>query len=318
MNSRVLRILLVILIIFICQIISIRNSCTNEDSTYADIIAMFEKKWYYSFNVVEATACLKIHTVNECFPEDNKLSLKTSQSSSSLPVKETTATAIFHTEVIPSGITDVSFGRITIRNSIPNKITVKRYLSPLLKRIQKNTRVRGYIVVLNNNAGGFVSGAVEILRYFSQFHSDAKNMILEIRRSPNNTDGNSFYYTDKPGIVSSPCITVLVNKRTASSAEAIAHVLQQWKAYVVGEVTFKKGSVQIEQQLDSGLFLRFTTGILFFSSNQTIHNRGVIPNFITNDTHTQWEEARKYLRTCYTLHKDQSTSHVNITLPTHN
>lgn len=73
-------------------------------------------------------------------------------------------------------------------------------------------------------------------------------------------------------------MAILVNGDTASAAEIVAGAMKDTRrAFIVGEKTFGKGSVQSVMPLRQGEGLRLTTARYYTPSGITIHERGITP-----------------------------------------
>ena len=73
-------------------------------------------------------------------------------------------------------------------------------------------------------------------------------------------------------------MAILVNGDTASAAEIVAGAMKDTRrAFIVGEKTFGKGSVQSVIPLRQGEGLRLTTARYYTPSGITIHERGITP-----------------------------------------
>jgi carboxyl-terminal processing protease len=74
-------------------------------------------------------------------------------------------------------------------------------------------------------------------------------------------------------------IVVLANLGSASAAEIVTGCLQDLhRAYVIGEKTFGKGSVQSIFQLDGGAALKLTVAKYYTPSHKVIHEHGITPD----------------------------------------
>ncbi len=285
----------------------------ERESPLEEIIRVIEQNWYYPLTEEEKKEiynCVLIRAANtmllpasantllpNCFGKDKYLRVRIPTShDGTAPGKETLFDATLRIEAMPSGLDGVTFGSITMTKDVPGYKEMDEYFLPHLERM-RNAGVEVYSVNLNDNRGGYVYGAAAFLSYFASVSDKTDQLLFEIRKRINPT--NRFMAT-KPGIAANACLAVLVNKNTASAAEIIAYVLQkQMRAYVVGEITFKKGISQIEKTLRNGVKVKFTDGKIFYADGATIHQRGVIPDFITGDENVQRESAITHLRRCH-------------------
>ncbi|HEY1490117.1 MAG TPA: S41 family peptidase, partial [Verrucomicrobiae bacterium] len=74
-------------------------------------------------------------------------------------------------------------------------------------------------------------------------------------------------------------IVVLVNLGSASAAEIVTGCLQDYhRAFILGEKTFGKGSVQNIFPLDDGSALKLTVAKYYTPSHKVIHEHGITPD----------------------------------------
>ena len=83
-------------------------------------------------------------------------------------------------------------------------------------------------------------------------------------------------------------LVVMVNEKTAGSAEVLAAALQDSRrATIVGMQTQGKGSVQVMQPLSFGGALRYTAATYLSPSGRAIDGNGITPDIAISDASRQ-------------------------------
>lgn len=144
-------------------------------------------------------------------------------------------------------------------------------ISEILVRQKTNGTIKGLILDLRNNPGGYLDGSVFIASEFLE-----KGIVV----SQVNSDGTKeeFPVNRKGKFLTIPLV-VLVNKGSASASEIVAGALKDYKrATLIGEQTFGKGSVQTPQELSAGAGLHITTGKWLLPKGDSISKVGVKPD----------------------------------------
>lgn len=134
-----------------------------------------------------------------------------------------------------------------------------------------NKSIKGMVLDLRNNPGGYLDGSVFIA---SEFLKNG-NVVTQT-----NSDGSKEdYMVNRKGKLTDIPMVVLINKGSASAAEIVAGTLKDYKrSKVVGETSFGKGSVQSPQELAGGSSLHVTTGKWLLPNGDWIHKKGVTPD----------------------------------------
>ncbi|MBI4066843.1 S41 family peptidase [Candidatus Gottesmanbacteria bacterium] len=138
-------------------------------------------------------------------------------------------------------------------------------------------KIKGLILDVRNNPGGYLSGAVYIASEF------LPNGVIVMQES---ADGSrSKFEVNRTGRLLSIPMVVLVNKGSASASEIVGGALQDRKrATLVGETTFGKGSIQDVQELSGGAGLHITVAKWLLPSGKWVNGDGVTPGVkVEND-----------------------------------
>lgn len=133
----------------------------------------------------------------------------------------------------------------------------------------------GLILDLRNNGGGYLHAAVSIT---SEFLPRGELVLLE-----EFGDGSRQEYTSHGnGLALEIPVVILVNQGSASATEILAGALQDYgRAFLVGEVTFGKGSVQLPLELsDQQGALRITIARWLTPLDRHIQDLGLAPDHL--------------------------------------
>ena len=152
-----------------------------------------------------------------------------------------------------------------------NGITSENDVREAIKKLDKQGKLRGLILDLRENSGGFLSQAVKVAGLF------ITNGVVVISKYFN---GEEHFYRDMDGKTSydGPLI-ILTSKATASAAEIVAQALQDYGvAIVVGdERTYGKGTIQSQTVTDNQAttYFKVTVGKYYTVSGKTPQIQGV-------------------------------------------
>jgi carboxyl-terminal processing protease len=138
--------------------------------------------------------------------------------------------------------------------------------------------MKGLIIDLRSNPGGLLDQAVKVCDIFLPDNQ----LIVSTEGRDGRSKGDEYKATGKDEYPDLR-IAILVNKWSASASEIVSGCLQDLKrAYVIGEQTFGKGSVQSIMPLNDGSALRLTTAKYYTPSHKVIHERGITPDSVVN------------------------------------
>jgi len=169
----------------------------------------------------------------------------------------------------------------------------------LFKRFQKEIIARNpnaIIFDLRNNSGGFLQTSIDVASAW------VDDDIIVTERS---VEGERAYTTTASPIFRDIQTVILVNGGSASASEIVAGALQDYGlAYIIGEQTFGKGSVQVLEDLKDGSSVKFTIARWYTPNDRSIDEDGVTPDEVielteedfSEDRDPQLERALEYLR----------------------
>lgn len=151
-----------------------------------------------------------------------------------------------------------------------SNMTAERAREALEEFKQKN--FKGLVLDLRNNYGGLLSSAVEVSNLFLE-----GGIVVSVKSRI--AGQNSVSYGGKSSMVPQNIpIVVLINHGSASASEIVAGALKdRGRAYLVGEKSYGKGSVQQVYPLDKSGF-KITTARYYTPSDVNIDKVGIPPD----------------------------------------
>lgn len=218
-----------------------------------------------------------------------------------------TSGKIFHVklvrDIIPINEDRVDVSYETVGNGIIGKITLHSFyqgengvtsendVKNAIKQLDAKGNLRGLILDLRENSGGFLSQAVKVAGLF------ITNGVVVISKYSN---GNERIYRDmdNKAYYQGPLI-ILTSKATASAAEIVAQALQDYGvAIVVGdEHTYGKGTIQSQTVTDAegGSFFKVTVGKYYTVSGKTPQIQGVKADILVPSQFSREHIGEEYL-----------------------
>jgi len=159
--------------------------------------------------------------------------------------------------------------------------------SRALVALQAQKPLRGLVLDLRNNPGGVLDAAVAV--------ADALLDHGVIVTADGRTADAKFAMQAHTGdLTNNAPIVVLVNGGSASASEIVAGALKDnARATLMGQTTFGKGLVQSVLPLSSGGALKLTTSRYHTPSGASIHQHGIVPDFVVDDLPKQAPVAPK-------------------------
>ena len=158
-----------------------------------------------------------------------------------------------------------------------NENSDKQFIS-IIKKYEKNSKIKAYILDLRNNPGGLLTQAINITDFFLD---DGEIVSTKGR---NSSETRKFFARKGDEINGKPII-VLINNGSASASEIFAGALKDHKrAIILGENSYGKGSVQSIIPLRNGGGMRLTISKYYLPSGDSISEVGVTPDIVVEET----------------------------------
>jgi carboxyl-terminal processing protease len=136
----------------------------------------------------------------------------------------------------------------------------------------KSKDFKGVILDLRNNYGGLMTSAVDVSSLFLE------GGVVVSTKSRIETENHVFNTRRPVQVPSNIPVVVLINKGSASASEIVAGALKdRGRAFLVGEKSYGKGSVQQVYPLDTAGF-KITTARYYTPSDVNIDKIGIPPD----------------------------------------
>ena len=176
---------------------------------------------------------------------------------------------IIQVQSVKSELIDNNIGYIRLTSFNENS---SNQIKEKVKKLNKNKKLKGYILDLRNNPGGLLSQAIKISDFFlenGEIVSTKSRKILE----------NKKWFAKKGDITNGKVLVVLINYGSASASEIVAGALKDHKrAIILGENSYGKGSVQSIIPLKNRGAIRLTISKYYLPSGKSISEVGVTPD----------------------------------------
>lgn len=170
-------------------------------------------------------------------------------------------------------------------------ISAEKDLKKAILELRKQGKLKGIVLDIRNNPGGFLSQAVKISGVFipDGIIAIAKYSTGEVQYS-RDLDGRMYY--DGP-------LVVLTSKASASASEVIAQALQDYHAAVIvgDEHTYGKGTMQFQNITDPRAphYFKVTVGRYYTVSGRTPQLDGVISDIVVKSEYAPYNIGERYL-----------------------
>ena len=189
--------------------------------------------------------------------------------------------------VIPRSVSDIlKDGILKLEINIFNEGTV-RSIERILQapRDTRTQQIRGVILDLRNNPGGLLQEAIETADLFLN-----KARIISTRGR--HTESMQQFDAEPGEMLPETPMAVLINGRTASSAEIVALALRDnGRAVIIGSTSYGKGTVQTIIGMPDLGDLNITWARIHAPSEKILDGQGIVPSLCSSDV--RWTEERE-------------------------
>lgn len=138
-------------------------------------------------------------------------------------------------------------------------------------QLTNDKSIKGIVLDLRNNPGGYLTDAVFIA---SEFLEKGTPVVLQ-------DDGNGKtgkLVVERNGLMLEVPLVILINKGSASASEILAGAMQDYdRAILVGETSFGKGTIQNAEDLGEGAGLHVTIAKWLTPNGTWVHKVGLTP-----------------------------------------
>ncbi len=182
-------------------------------------------------------------------------------------------------------------------------------LQNVLESLSKKGKIKGLLLDLRDNLGGYLMQAVKVAGLF------IKSGVIAVSKTQ---DGHLHYFRDLDPLVSySGPMVILASKQTASAAEIVTEALKDYGiAIIVGdERTYGKGSIQMQTATENETIPSFkvTIGRYYTVSGHSIQLEGVTADVLVPGIYYHRKVGEQYLEN--PLSQDSIQPSFNDTLP---
>jgi len=140
-----------------------------------------------------------------------------------------------------------------------------------IKNQWQKKQIKGLILDLRDNPGGYLESAVYLASDFLPFGA------MVVKQESTTGFNQQYKVIRQPNLIGIPLV-ILINKGSASASEILAGALRDHKkAILVGEKSFGKGSVQEALDLKEGAGLHVTVAKWILPNGDWINSKGIEP-----------------------------------------
>lgn len=144
-------------------------------------------------------------------------------------------------------------------------------IKSLSEKINSDKSIKGIVLDLRNNPGGYLTDATFIA---SEFIKKGKVVVKQ-----DNGQTEESLRVEREGLLLTPKLVILINKGSASASEIVAGALRDHKrAVIVGETSFGKGTIQTAEDLGDGAGLHITIAKWLTPNGTWVNQKGLTPD----------------------------------------
>ena len=170
-------------------------------------------------------------------------------------------------------------------------LNIQKFSRPLTSQVEtalgemEDAGITKLIIDLRNNSGGYLDSAETTASLFLK-----KGKLIY---SLENKDKKEDYYDTTDTSREYP-IVILINEKSASSAEILAAALKDsYGAVLVGEKSYGKGKVQQTIELENGSMAKYTSARWLRPNGDCIDGTGLIPDYRVSLTYERDENGNE-------------------------
>jgi carboxyl-terminal processing protease len=181
---------------------------------------------------------------------------------------------IIEIQSVKSDLLEKNIGYIRLTSFNENSST---QIENKIKDLEKNKKVKAYILDLRNNPGGLLSQAIKIADFFLD---NGEIVSTKSRKASENRK----WFAKNGDLLNGKTLIVLINYGSASASEIVAGALKDHKrAIILGENSYGKGSVQSIIPLKNKGAVKLTIAKYYLPSGKSISEVGINPDIEVNE-----------------------------------
>ncbi|HRN96312.1 MAG TPA: S41 family peptidase [Candidatus Levybacteria bacterium] len=164
----------------------------------------------------------------------------------------------------------VAYMRVSQFGDRTNDEWIKK-VNDVYSQIQKENNVKGVVLDVRNNPGGYLTDAVFIASEFVD-----SGVIV---RQEDGAGQEAALSVSRKGLLLDVPLVVLINKGSASASEIVSGALRDHdRAQLIGETSFGKGTIQQALDVDAGSSIHLTIAKWLTPDGTWVHEKGLEPD----------------------------------------